>query len=422
MNIVFYSSNSNNFNNTTFYYTNYPTNSQIWNNYLNKHPQDVLFFITELPGLFLLDVKNNTLYDNLNTIQYYIQQPTVDLIEKLNPDLIIPLSFWTVPFDWLPLEDSLIADELKSKGYNVIANSTQTSYICYDKKQTRDFLMQNNFNCAKSIYIHHQMYWIERGQKEIKRNVYKEYVHSEIKKMHLPLIIKDIFGLSSYGMEVVNTHNQAIGFLNSKRNNGDRLVEEYISGINFGLEIYGTEKDGYKICDPFIFSVNKYGITSPKQSLKIGPITNNNFNIDILKQEMLRLAKELHLNGIAQIDLIYEQNEKKWYIIEINPRLSGMTYSTIVSKQNPNNLILSIKLPLLSNNDFNELKKISFVKHLSQVENLEAKQEREKGYCEVIIATDKKNEEINLLKEKFPHLIDSELYKTEIEMFKFIDL
>ena len=49
------------------------------------------------------------------------------------------------------------------------------------------------------------------------------------------------------------------------------------------------------------------------------------------------------------------------------------------------NKLLNVKLPILSSEKMAELKKIDGVKILNQTNNKEAKQEREKGFCECII-------------------------------------
>ena len=79
-------------------------------------------------------------------------------------------------------------------------------------------------------------------------------------------------------MVVASTYNQVISFLSSKRYNSDRIIEEYIEGLQFGTEIHGTNGK-YIVHNPYLFSVNKYGITSPKQSVKIGPVCDKKYKI-----------------------------------------------------------------------------------------------------------------------------------------------
>lgn len=418
MKVIFYSSNTNHFDGNIFHYYNYPSNTDFWEKFLQKHPDLQLIFISELPGMFLFDIKNNTLSEKSNNITYFLQAPTADFIYNLQPDLVIAATYWVTPFDWLPVSDALIAQELKQKGIEVICNSVNTASLCFDKKLTHDFLLQNNFNIAKAVYCHHELFWAERNHQELKDNPYKKFVFNQIKNLPLPLIIKDTSGLSSYGMEVCTTYNQAAGILNSKKNNGDKLVEEFIPGLQFGTEIHGNKKTGYKIFDPFLFSVNQYGITSPKQSIKLGPVINKDFNIPQLKSELKRLAELLEINGIAQVDLIF--NDGKWFIVEINPRLSGMTNSIIASQEN--NMVMALKLPILTEEEINEIKKFDFILKISQVINDAAKQRRECGYCEIIFNLDKEHSQLLFLKEKIPHLIDEGFYKQALEMCKTIGL
>ena len=131
---------------------------------------------------------------------------------------------------------------------------------------------------------------------------------------------------------------------------------------------------------------------------------------------MLRLADELGFYGTAQVDLILD-NCGKWHIIEINPRLSGMTYTyavacglsvfemlynTVIEPAVPEHRrrvgitkalkkhVLSLKLPLISESQMKEILQLPGVCLLNQTNDLAAKQEREKGFCECIIASDEK--------------------------------
>ena len=468
MKIVFYSSNSNIFDKENFFITTLPSHFQKWKEFIKNHPEDEFYFVTELPGMFILDsfylgfitnpkngrvkglnevsldrtyldvdevCKNNLSVENLlkeNNI-FVLEENCGNLdifaqkIISFNPDFAISMSFWVNPFDWLPVQDSLIAEKLESNGIKVISHPAELNYNFFDKNKTKQLLEKNGFLTPKGIYVNHDMYFCAGNRKEIKKNVYKDYILNQIKKLHFPLIVKDPFGLSSYGMQVLNTYGEVCNYLNSKKNNSDRIIEEMISGNQFGIEFLCCNSSSnsqtiakeklISIFPPFMFSVNKYGITSPKQSIKIGPIKENNekneFCVKELNDFITKLAQTFDFNGIAQVDLVL--HEKKWYIIEINPRLSGMTLSSLTFANDFNNSIyevfynhfvlknqkvnesiskiansqvvkcINLKLPLLSNEKLLELKNLPFVKYICQTENKSALQEREKGFCEVII-------------------------------------
>ena len=92
----------------------------------------------------------------------------------------------------------------------------------------------------------------------------------------------------------------------------------------------------------------------------------------------------------------------KWHIIEINPRLSGMTttyaaaaginlYEYIYRAATGQSLpklrhVINKKIPLQSQEELQELGKQENILFISQIKNLAALQERERGYCEIVLS------------------------------------
>ena len=473
MKILFYSSNSNYFDYNTFKIFSYPTCKMDFEKLQNDFPQHEFFVVSELPAMFLIDIENNGTVEKSSNVKYFIfnseeKISVKDFSKKIiefNPDVAIPISFWVNPFDWLSIKDSLIAECLQTNGIKTFCNSSLTSQICFDKNSTyqkmQELISNNkieNLKTPKSVYVHHELFWAERNRNELKENVYKEFIFSQIENLNYPVIIKDTFGVSSYGMEVATSYNQVVSFLNSKRNNSDRIIQEYIDGLHFGTEIFSTSdfsnstENNYSqkkhfVLSPFVFSTNKYGITSPKQSVKLGPINDEKFFISKLKKSLVQLANEFNFSGITQVDLILKKDQ--WYLIEINPRVSGMskTYSVTLEKTlleifmnlfffdksdknnfelnfEKNNFAINFKIPLLEKNKFDELSKNPNVKYLNQMENLIAKQEREKGFCQVVLNSNNSFEELKNIFNDFinknENIIDKDLLQGAFDLFKLI--
>lgn len=473
MKFLLYSSNSNYFDYNTFKIYSYPTCKMDFEKLQNDFPQHEFFVVVELPAMFLIDLENNGTVEKSKNVKYFIYNSEEKIcvenfskkIIEYNPDVAIPISFWVNPFDWLSIKDSMIADCLQTNGIKIFCNSTLTSQICFDKNSTyqkmQELISNNkieNLKIPKSVYVHHELFWAERNRNELKENVYKEFIFTQIKNLNYPVIIKDTFGVSSYGMEVATNYNQVISFLNSKRNNSDRIIQEYIDGFHFGTELFSTygfsnstennfsEKNHF-VLSPFIFSTNKYGITSPKQSVKLGPINDEKFFISKLKKSLLQLATEFNFSGITQVDLILKNDQ--WYLIEINPRVSGMskTYSITLEKNlleifielflfdksdkniferifEKNNFAINFKIPLLEKNQFDELSKNPNVKYLNQMENIIAKQDREKGFCQVVLNSKNSFEELKNIFNDFinnnENIIDKDLLQGAFDLFKLI--
>lgn len=396
MRIVFYSTNSNVFDKETFKINVLPSIDEQFNQFKTKHPEHEFICVTQEPGMFIPETQSIVLPQSAD------YKAVAKAVANLTPDLAAAFTYYVSPYDWLTVNDALVAEELNQLGIKTICNSVETGLICFDKYRTHQHLEKNGFTIPEALFVDHDLYFCAGSHKEVLQNVYKQSVASQIKQMPLPLIIKDTVGLSSYGMTVVHTYGEAIGYLNSKRNNSNRIVEEYITGDHYGVEIYGANGK-YFILPPFKFTVNQYGITSPKQSSKSGPYCNFTELIPLLT----KLAQTLQIEGVAQVDLIY--SDGKWYVIEINPRLSGMSYMYACAfgrtvfdmiydscidgeKSIAENAfdwdkcqkLCDDKLDILTLGEMAELMKDKNVLLLNQSNDLAAKQEREKGFCEKI--------------------------------------
>ena len=391
MRIVFYSSNSNKYESQSFINKTWPSFDKLWQDFSSSFKEYTFFAVSQMPAMFM--PSTCLIVDTYDTKEF------AQKILELKPDLAIAASFWITPYDWLPLKDSFIADELRAAGVRTICHSKETALICFDKYRTKSFFEAKGFNHAPGLFVDHDLFFCAGNQVEVCDNVYKESVYRQLKEMEYPLIIKNPVGLSSYGMTVVNSYSEAYGYLNSKKNNSNRLIEVFLQGEQFGCEIYGSNGN-YAIMPPFSLSVNQYGITSPKLCRKSGPVTDSKYKLDDLKDELLRLANAMKFDGYAQVDLIFCNS--KWYIIEINPRLSGMTTTYAASagmnfyeyifKAVTNGFdevqlepVSNKKIPLQSEQELQALSEDSNILFISQIQNETAKQEREKGFCEIIV-------------------------------------
>ena len=465
MRVVFYSSCSNYFDPKIVHIKTMPSWAQEWGRVAAAFPRHKFVIATMLPAMFLLDYDKDGVLrpdDGIERVALKgggakeIAQEILDL----RPDVAVAASFWITPYDWLGLQDAMVADILRGQGVKVVSHSAAAQAICFDKKSASDFLRANGFSCAKSVYVDYELFWAERKKSEVCHNVYREYVFRQIERLSFPVIIKDTVGLSSYGMEVVHTAGAVKNYLESKKFNSNRLVEEFLDGPQFGTEVHVTKRaDGAASVDvfpPLLYSVNQYGICSPKQSVKLGPLTMPRFKCDELKSELERLARLLDFEGIAQVDLVFHKD--KWHIIEINPRLSGSSAAIALingktlpriltdfalaaaglegqedgesvppkedlwKKRPP--LYLNIKFPNLTPEQMEALYALPYVHYLCQTDNDAAKQRREMGFCEILIGGSPKPDDLLLqlkeIEEKFPKIIEPAFFDTAKKMLAFL--
>lgn len=450
MRILFYSTSSNVYDGNAIKTTTLPSWKDQWESLAELCGEHELIIATQLPGMFLVDADGNEIASKSSKIEYHIissdkEKEIAEELAELKPDLALALSFYVMPYDWLTVKDAIVADYLREKGIRTICHPVEAGLICFDKWRTHEFLEKIGVNCARAVHLHHELYINAGNRRELKSNVYTDAVFHEIKKLNFPVIIKDTTGLSSFGADVVNNYDEAVGILRSKKTTSDRIIEEMIAGEQFGCEIYGSEGN-YTILPPFKFSVNQYGITSPKQSVKFGPFGTDEagkakYKIHELNEMLLKMANGLKLEGIAQVDLVF--TGEKWFVIEINPRLSGMstTYASSAGLPLPQliwkelkientdgkstqdfQFALNLKFPILEEKRLLELKSLPCVAFVNQIENRAAKQIREQGYCEVILCgktTNEVRENLNDLSRKFSDVMESAFFEKAMELINF---
>lgn len=67
-------------------------------------------------------------------------------------------------------------------------------------------------------------------------------------------------------------------------------------------------------------------------------MTDPSYHFEKVQEELLNMAQSLKFEGTVQVDLVYRAGE--WYIIEINPRWSGMTTTTAAMEEEIHYLFL----------------------------------------------------------------------------------
>ena len=419
MKVVVYSTNPTAYDPETFLIGSNPSWLLQWNEVAVAHPELEIFLVAAKPGLFLLDAggKNQSgsicTAKNLHIVLLGNSMPekAAETIASIKPDIVVAASSWTLSYDWLPLNDSVTAQLLKKQGINTVCNSAELSMNCFNKAMTHELLGSYGFLMPEYIYVNHEMYKTDLKKANANFNTYREYVLSRLSDMTFPVVIKPVAGLSSLGIRIAETFAAAKAFLDSRKNGCDHIVEEYLSGVQMGLEIHGCSKkhgscNSYTVFPPMEFSLNNYGITNPRQSTKKGPVSAAEYPLDALYKEMERLSQALEFSGTLQVDLVY--SHERWYILELNNRLSGMTsaYTVAYGMTVPEMIlrdagliqgeyktmknVVSIKTPLQSTENILQLEKQakenSKVKATIWFYNSAAGQEREKGYFECIEA------------------------------------
>ena len=132
MKIVFYSSNSNIFDNSTFHINTYPSVNDIFSKFSKDYTTSDFYVVTQHPCFFLPEGGDKVLVLSQDATITDI----ANAIIAIKPDIAVAMSFWVDPYDWLTINDSLIAEILNENEIKTISQDIKTGMTCFDKTKT----------------------------------------------------------------------------------------------------------------------------------------------------------------------------------------------------------------------------------------------------------------------------------------------
>lgn len=214
-------------------------------------------------------------------------------------------------------EDGGIIGYLETLGIPFVGSDIYASSACQDKIFTKQILEANSLSVTDYIYFSDYDYKMD-----------KEEIFKKIDKLSYPLIVKPARLGSGIGIEIVNRKEELESSIEKVMFNDDRiLVEEYIKerkeynmavllskGKLIGSVIEEIIKD--EPCNYY----DKYRREEDSDDTykRIYPASISKTLTEEIEKTSKKAYKALSLSGVARIDFIYDNKNKKLYINEIN--------------------------------------------------------------------------------------------------------
>ena len=196
-----------------------------------------------------------------------------------------------------------------------------TSAITFNKRYTIAVAAMEGINVANSVHLF----------KDSSQN------GSEIlQELKLPVFVKPNNGGSSIGMSKVNRKEELEKAIEKAFNEDEQvLVEEMITGREFTVGVFKTK--GNIIVMPITEVISKkdffdYEAKYEGASTEITPADINENIADKLRDSARRAYSIFNCRGVVRIDFIYNENEQKAYMLEVNT-IPGQSEASIVPQQ-----------------------------------------------------------------------------------------
>lgn len=192
-------------------------------------------------------------------------------------------------------ELSLLAeneDRFAAVGTKVIGSSYELCEMSLDKFKMFNWLVENNYNCAKS-YID-------------KEDFYKDLENGNIE---FPVFVKPICGSASIAISKVDDKN-TVELLFGHSDN--LMIQEFLKGQEIGADVYIDMISGEVIS---IFTKKKIKMRAGETDKSVSFKDEKLFNL------IKKFVKDAGYRGQIDID-IFDYNGE-YYISEVNPRFGG---------------------------------------------------------------------------------------------------
>lgn len=216
-------------------------------------------------------------------------------------------------------EDGSIVGYLETLGIPYVGSDIFSSSLCQDKIFTKEVLLSNGLPVIDYVDFMDYDYKLD-----------KESIFKQIDKLSYPLIIKPGRLGSGIGIEIVRRKEELESSIEKVMLRDERiLVEEYIEnrseynmsvlaskGKLIGSVIEKIEKDG--VCD-YYDKYHKDDDNDEKNTFKrTYPADISKALIEEIEMTSKKAYKALALKGVARIDYIYDNKNKKLYVNEVN--------------------------------------------------------------------------------------------------------
>lgn len=242
-----------------------------------------------------------------------------DRIRLWQPDAFVGISMR----DENALRDAVVAADLAEDGVSVVMHNPATTGILANKAETKALLRRHGIAVPKDVPVDGDVI----ARRTVAVPAYIDHVAGRAADIGYPLLAKPLWESFSTGIHYLANADELRAYLHTVTSN--MLLEQCLRGELCSVEIVGF--DGSYGLRPLIWK----GHTGGPPSFLFGGVRHAGRRPEAERDFMevgtglLKLCAELLVNGSVEVEMIYRDG--RYYVIEINPRISGTTLLSGVS-------------------------------------------------------------------------------------------
>ncbi len=266
---------------------------------------------------------------DITTNGWFYELPHGDKIEVNKNDFSLLIDEETITFDAVligihgtPGEDGKLQGYFDMMHIPYTTCDCATSALTFNKRYTVAVAAFSGLTVARSILLF--------------RNTF-ESPDELIKNLQFPVFIKPNNGGSSIGMSKVNSASEELGAAIEKafKEDDQVLVEEFIKGRELTIGVFKSKGEVIALPITEIITKNEFFDYEAKYLGASDEITPANID-EAIAEKIRRDAKKAYrifnCNGIVRVDFIYNEEDEKPYMLEINT-VPGQSEASLVPQQ-----------------------------------------------------------------------------------------
>lgn len=253
----------------------------------------------------MINCNPETVSTDFNTADKLYFEPiylenVLDIIENEKPDgVIVQLGGQTA---------LKLAEELHSRGVNILGTSFENMDITEDRDKFYNILSKNqipfpNYNLVKNI----------------------DDVHSLYGELNFPVLVRPSYVIGGQRMRVIHSFENLVGYcINLFKDfpNNSIIIDDFLDG-GIEVEIDAISQGNYSHIIGIMQHEDAAGIHSGDSVAYLPPTDLTESIIDTIKRYTKTICKELQICGLINIQFVVKDDMV--YVIEANPRASRTT-------------------------------------------------------------------------------------------------
>lgn len=250
---------------------------------------------------------NLELADSFHIVSRGMEMPMEIAIDE-DVDGVVPL----IGIDNPLLEVAAMKEKLENEhGIPVVASGVRATTVCADKFMTKQFFRDSDIDTPEFF--------------KISRKNYDNTFKSQDK---FPAVLKQPKGQGGSGVNIINSKEGLDKYFLEYET---AFAEKFVEGTEISIEVLKWNNKIVPLVPVYKGKTTLEGV-HPLKKIKKAPLEiegiDNSRNITEIKKLAVKIAENMDLEGTADIDIIYDPETGKNYVIEVNARPSGTRYVT----------------------------------------------------------------------------------------------